>query len=98
MDTGIILLLIWDRVALPAGPFLCLPGTRSDHGLPRSVSEGGGDPNAATARCGLFLLRTRPMAKGLIKGNEAVVKAAVLAGCRSFYGYPTKQGEGLNTH
>jgi 2-oxoisovalerate ferredoxin oxidoreductase alpha subunit len=28
------------------------------------------------------------MAKELIKGNEAVVKAAVLAGCRSFYGYP----------
>jgi pyruvate/2-oxoacid:ferredoxin oxidoreductase alpha subunit len=24
----------------------------------------------------------------LIKGNEAVVKAALLAGCRSFYGYP----------
>ena len=28
------------------------------------------------------------MAKQLIKGNEAVVKAALLAGCRSFYGYP----------
>ncbi len=28
------------------------------------------------------------MAKQLIKGNEAVVKAAILAGCRSFYGYP----------
>src|SRR5512134_1746748 len=28
------------------------------------------------------------MAKELIKGNEAVVKAAILAGCRSFYGYP----------
>jgi len=28
------------------------------------------------------------MAKELIKGNEAVVKAALLAGCRSFYGYP----------
>jgi pyruvate/2-oxoacid:ferredoxin oxidoreductase alpha subunit len=28
------------------------------------------------------------MAKQLIKGNEAVVKAAVLAGCRSYYGYP----------
>jgi pyruvate/2-oxoacid:ferredoxin oxidoreductase alpha subunit len=24
----------------------------------------------------------------LIKGNEAIVKAAILAGCRSFYGYP----------
>lgn len=28
------------------------------------------------------------MAKELIKGNEAVVKAAIMAGCRSFYGYP----------
>jgi 2-oxoisovalerate ferredoxin oxidoreductase alpha subunit len=28
------------------------------------------------------------MVRELIKGNEAVVKAAILAGCRSFYGYP----------
>lgn len=28
------------------------------------------------------------MTKELIKGNEAVVKAALLAGCKSFYGYP----------
>jgi pyruvate/2-oxoacid:ferredoxin oxidoreductase alpha subunit len=28
------------------------------------------------------------MRKQLIKGNEAVVKAAVLGGCRAFYGYP----------
>ena len=28
------------------------------------------------------------MRKQLIKGNEAVVKAAILAGCRAFYGYP----------
>ncbi len=28
------------------------------------------------------------MAKQLIKGNEAVVRSAVLAGCRAFYGYP----------
>jgi len=28
------------------------------------------------------------MGQRLIKGNEAVVKAAILAGCRSFYGYP----------
>jgi 2-oxoisovalerate ferredoxin oxidoreductase alpha subunit len=26
--------------------------------------------------------------KQLIKGNEAIVKAAILAGCRSYYGYP----------
>jgi len=24
----------------------------------------------------------------LIKGNESVVKAALLAGCRAYYGYP----------
>ncbi|MDE3167359.1 MAG: 3-methyl-2-oxobutanoate dehydrogenase subunit VorB [Acidobacteriota bacterium] len=28
------------------------------------------------------------MGKQLTKGNEAIVKAAVLAGCRAFYGYP----------
>jgi pyruvate/2-oxoacid:ferredoxin oxidoreductase alpha subunit len=28
------------------------------------------------------------MSRQLIKGNEAIVKAAVLAGCRGFYGYP----------
>lgn len=28
------------------------------------------------------------MSKQLTKGNEAIVKAAVLAGCRGFYGYP----------
>jgi len=28
------------------------------------------------------------MRKQLIKGNEAIVKAAVLGGCRAFYGYP----------
>ncbi len=28
------------------------------------------------------------MAKELIKGNEAVVKGAILAGCRYFFGYP----------
>ena len=28
------------------------------------------------------------MAKQLIKGNEAVVKGAILAGCRFYFGYP----------
>ncbi len=28
------------------------------------------------------------MAKQLIKGNEAIVKAAILAGCESYFGYP----------
>ncbi len=31
------------------------------------------------------LIQTR---KQLIKGNEAIVKSAILAGCRAFYGYP----------
>jgi len=28
------------------------------------------------------------MSKQLLKGNEAIIKAATLAGCRAFYGYP----------
>ena len=28
------------------------------------------------------------MARQLIKGNEAIVKGAILAGCRYFFGYP----------
>lgn len=28
------------------------------------------------------------MAKQLVKGNEAIVKGAILAGCRAYYGYP----------
>ena len=28
------------------------------------------------------------MAKEFIKGNDAIVKAALLAGCQSYYGYP----------
>lgn len=28
------------------------------------------------------------MARQLIKGNEAIVKSAILAGCRAYYGYP----------
>ena len=26
--------------------------------------------------------------KQLVKGNEAIIRSAVLAGCRAFYGYP----------
>src|ERR1035437_8092049 len=33
-------------------------------------------------------LRRSPMKPQLTKGNEAIVKAAVLAGCRADYGYP----------
>ena len=32
--------------------------------------------------------RELPMRKQLMKGNEAIVKSAILAGCRAFYGYP----------
>ncbi|HUO29547.1 MAG TPA: 3-methyl-2-oxobutanoate dehydrogenase subunit beta, partial [Bryobacteraceae bacterium] len=28
------------------------------------------------------------MSKQMTKGNEAIVKGAILAGCRAFYGYP----------
>ena len=28
------------------------------------------------------------MSKQITKGNEAIVKGAILAGCRAFYGYP----------
>ena len=28
------------------------------------------------------------MHKQLMKGNEAIVRSAILAGCRGFYGYP----------
>ena len=28
------------------------------------------------------------MAKVLMKGNEAIAEAAILAGCRFFFGYP----------
>ena len=28
------------------------------------------------------------MRKQLMKGNDALMKSAILAGCRAFYGYP----------
>jgi 2-oxoisovalerate ferredoxin oxidoreductase alpha subunit len=34
------------------------------------------------------MTEAKTMAKQLTKGNEAIVKAAVLAGCRAYYGYP----------
>src|ERR1017187_1194926 len=30
----------------------------------------------------------KPTSKQITKGNEAIVKGAILAGCRAFYGYP----------
>lgn len=39
------------------------------------------------------------MAKVLMKGNEAVGKAAIEAGCRYFFGYPiTPQSKYLNIY
>ncbi len=42
------------------------------------------------------------MAKQLIKGNEAIIKAAILAGCDSYYGYPitpaSEVAEALSEH
>ena len=38
------------------------------------------------------------MTRQLTKGNEAVVKAAVLAGCRAFYGYPITPASPLLHH
>ena len=39
------------------------------------------------------------MAKILMKGNEATGKAAILAGCKFFAGYPiTPQNEVLNIY
>src|SRR5215469_4841042 len=46
-------------------------------------------PNRApSASCGWPRSEGERMQKQLTKGNEAIVKAAVLAGCRAFYGYP----------
>src|ERR1017187_8756607 len=50
---------------------------------------------AEFACCAANWSRSRPETRGektmkpqLTKGNEAIVKAAVLAGCRAYYGYP----------
>ena len=53
---------------------LCLPRTGRHHRVLASASPPW--PDGIT------------MPKQLIKGNEAIVKGAVLAGCRAFYGYP----------
>src|SRR4051812_41818794 len=52
-----------------------LPGARSNCGFAAAARRccSGGGPG---------------MRKQLMKGNEAVVKSAILAGCRAFYGYP----------
>src|SRR5579871_556456 len=66
----------------------------------RSLTSAQAAPDAAYASsrvrsreqswCGGRRLRRRrrPMRKELIKGNEAIVKGAILAGCRAYYGYP----------
>src|SRR5271166_2536380 len=58
--------------------FLRVSRTRRHHSLPgRSVL-----PNRDRKGVGAF------MPKQLMKGNEAVLRGAVLAGCRAFYSYP----------
>ena len=42
----------------------------------------------AWAPAAILAQRGRLMRKQLMKGNEAIVKSAILAGCRAFYGYP----------
>jgi len=44
-------------------------------------------PEAASSKPN-FSKREKTMQMQLIKGNEAVVKAALLAGCRAYFGYP----------
>src|ERR1017187_2452062 len=43
-------------------------------------------PSPARSPC--FAEGLMSNAHQLVKGNEAIVKAAILAGCRAFYGYP----------
>src|SRR5215469_17107890 len=46
-------------------------------------------PNRApSASCGWPRSEGERMQKQLTKGNEAIVKSAILSGCRAFYGYP----------
>src|SRR5450432_4485134 len=45
-------------------------------------------PSRAPSWCCGRRLKENAMSKQITKGNEAIVKAAVLAGCRAFYGYP----------
>ena len=55
---------------------LCgLPGAGRDHGFAAGEER--------YCRCG-----GKRMRKQLMKGNEAIVRSAILAGCRAFYGYP----------
>src|SRR5512138_2323054 len=51
--------------------------------LPRSASTTSWTKSPERGRAG-----ERAMQHQLIKGNEAIVKGAILAGCRSYYGYP----------
>jgi pyruvate/2-oxoacid:ferredoxin oxidoreductase alpha subunit len=56
-----------------------LPGTGSDY----DFANGEKRKQRGNLHC-----RSELMRKQLMKGNEAVVKSAILAGCRAFYGYP----------
>src|ERR1035438_5970341 len=56
---------------------LRLPGARRDSGAAPRTGAGRGLSRVE-----------KTMKPQLTKGNEAIVKAAVLAGCRAYYGYP----------
>jgi hypothetical protein len=63
---------------------LCLSGTRRDHRVAGSRADiPSGGPSRLMDRA---WRKRRAMPKELIKGNEAIVKAAILGGCRAFYG------------
>ncbi len=51
----------------------------------RLMSRGAAKSRAATRP---HVEGASGMRKQLMKGNEAIVKSAILAGCRAFYGYP----------
>src|ERR1039457_2568691 len=56
--------------------------------LPGARRNSGAAPRTGTG-CGLSEPKgEKTMKPQLTKGNEAIVKAAVLAGCRAYYGYP----------
>ena len=64
-------------------------GLRAAGAAPAAASVSSFVPNRAAYGCSAWRPpRRMRMQKQLTKGNEAIVKAAVLAGCRAFYGYP----------
>ena len=76
------------RLAGGAEPLRLPPGrVPGDRAAPAAASATSRVPSRAASRC-CDGRRPEPWRQQLTKGNEAIVKAAVLAGCRAFYGYP----------